>query len=344
MTKSSAWSTLSRRCHMNDLERDRKHHRDKEIGRHNNRKYREALKVIGTLEKELEAYKTVSVAPSKRSIRKVRGNPRKAQATAVVVASDWHVDEIVKPSTVQGRNRYNPDIAQTRADKLFRKAVILTDRNRSDTTIDQCLLVLAGDFISGNIHEELLENTAMPPIDAIMYAQDLLDAGIRYLKEHGGFKQITVVCKSGNHSRITGKIRHATREGNSLEWAMYHNLAKRHPELSWIIEESYLTTIRVYDEVVRCHHGDAIKYAGGVGGLEVPMKRAYYQWNMTEAATVNIMGHYHSYVPGYNTVNGSLIGYNAYAAHNKFAYQPPIQAYILLDAARGITIHAPILV
>ena len=326
------------------LNDDIEHVRDKELGRHNNRKYREALRTIQRMQKELDAYSAVSVPPSKRVVKRLQGSAKTSQATAIVMASDWHVEEVVKPTTVQMRNKYNPDIATARADTFWRKIVLLTARNRSDTRVDNLVLILGGDFISGSIHEELLENNAMPPMEAILFAQDLLDSGIRYLKEYGGFKKIVVICKDGNHGRGTVKIRHATRTGNSLEWAMYQNLAKRHEDLEWVIEDSYLTYYTVYSERLRIHHGDAIRYMGGVGGLEIPMKRAYYQWNMTENADLNCMGHYHSYMPGYNTVNGSLIGYNAYAAQNKFAYQPPMQAYILLDAERGVTVHSPILV
>lgn len=323
---------------------DKEKHRSGNNERLMKRQYKEALAHIITLERELEGFRSITTPPSKRIIKRAVGSVNRAQATAFAVASDWHIEEIVKPSTVQGKNKYNPDIATERADKFWRKIVSLTVRNRSDTLVENLVLILNGDFISSNIHEELLENTALRPMEAILMAQDLIDSGIRYLKEHGGFKHITVVCKSGNHSRINHKIRHATREGNSLEWAMYHNLARHHTDLKWVIEESYLTYLTVYDKVIRIHHGDAIRYMGGVGGLTIPMTRAYYQWNMTEPADINIMGHWHQYTPGYNIVNGSLIGWNAYAAQNRFAYQPPIQSYFLLDPQRGITVHSPILV
>ena len=308
------------------------------------RKHKAALREINRLHKDIAAYEAVSVPPSKRVIRMSRGSVKASQATAIVMASDWHVDELVKPSTVQGRNKYNPDVAKIRSQRFWNKLVMLVERNRHDTKIENLVLILGGDFISGNIHEELLESTAMRPMEAILFVQDLLDAGIRYVKANGNFKKIVVVCKDGNHGRINQKIRHQTRTGNSLEWAMYQNLAKHHEDVEWVIEDSYLTYYKVYSEVLRIHHGDAIRYAGGVGGLEIPMKRAYYQWNMTEPASINFMGHYHSYMPGYNTVNGSLIGYNAYAAKNKFAFQPPMQTFVLLDARLGITVHSPILV
>lgn len=329
---------------MSELEDDVVHVQDKELGRYNNRKYKDAIKEIARLNRELDAYQVISVPPSKRRIPKPRKKKRESVATVVAMASDWHIDELVRPSTVQGRNKFDPDIAKKRAWKFFTKLVLLTDRNRMDTTIKDLVLVLGGDFISGNIHEELLENTSMRPLEAIMFAQDLIAEGLRYLETYGEFDRIVVICKDGNHGRITQKIRHQSRAQNSLEWAMYHNLAKTFDDMEWIIEDSYLTYYTIYDEVLRIHHGDAIRYAGGVGGLEIPMKRRYYQWNMTEPAHINLMGHYHSYTTGYNTVNGSLIGYNAYAAKFGFEAQPPIQAYILLDADKGITQHSPILV
>jgi len=329
---------------MSTFRQDRKNLRKHRQVLFDNRKYREALGAIDSLEKELKAYQALSVAPSRRIVKRKLGDPNISQATVIAMASDWHVDEIVKPSTVQGKNKYDPDIATKRAAKFWQKLVQLTDRNRSDTTIENLVLILGGDFISGNIHEELLANTSMRPMEAIMFAQDLIDAGLRFLNEHGNFNQIVIICKMGNHSRITRKMTFATRNGNSLEFAMYHNLAKRFPEFKWVIEDSYLTYYTVYDYVLRVHHGEQIRYLSGVGGLAVPMKRAYYQWNMTFKADINFMGHYHSYIPGYDTVNGSLIGYNAFAEAFKFEHQPPIQAYMLLDSRRGVTIHAPILV
>lgn len=333
---------------MSTLKQDRKHVRDKELGRHNDQKYKEALKTIAELEREVNAYQVLSEAPHKRVIRKQRIRKGASRATVISFASDWHVAEIVKPSTVQYLNKYNPDIAERRAKNYWRKLVDMTNRQRHDTTIETLCLVLAGDFITGHIHSELAELTAMAPLEELVFAQSLLDAGIRYVKEHGDFKRIVVICKDGNHGRMGydgSKTRHATRAGHSLEWAMYQTLAKLHPDLEWVIDESYLTYYDIYGYTIRTHHGDMVRYNGGVGGLEVPMKRAYMQWNLTKHADINIMGHWHTYLPGYNTVNGSLIGYNAYAAQVVRAnHQPPLQAFIVLDQDKGITTHAPLLV
>jgi len=324
------------------LKDDRKALKERELGRYNERNYREALRYIEELEMQVNAIEKLK---SNRRTHKIRAYKSRGtdEATVVACLSDVHIGATVRPEQVQGLNQYNMEISRQRVDEFFSKIVKLTKKERQDVHISELVLFLGGDIIDGALHlDTIMANDVSEPMMQAVAAQNWIESGLLHLEPH--FERITIVCKDGNHSRITQKQRHATRNGNSLEWAMYQNLAKRHPEFEWVIEDSYLTYYTVYDEVLRVHHGDAIRYMGGVGGLEVPMKRAYYQWNMTEPATINIMGHYHSYMPGYNTVNGSLIGYNAYAAQNKFAHQPPIQSYILLVADKGITQHSPILV
>lgn len=326
---------------MSTLNDDLEYIQDKELGRHNERKYRDALKRIRGLEKELDGYKAVAVPPSQKKIKKRRHKKTESHATVIAMATDWHVEEIVKPSTVQYRNSYTPDIAKQRAHNFFRKLILLTNRERQDTIVNELCLILGGDFISGHIHDELKAGTAMQPVEAILFAQDLLSEGLRFIEKE--FKSITVICKPGNHGRITKKQQYDANP-QSLEYAMYSNLARQFPQFKWVIEDSYLTYFTIYDEVLRIHHGDGIRYQGGIGGLEVPMNRAIAQWNLSQRATINLMGHWHSYIPGYNTVAGSLIGWNAFAAKNRFQYQPPSQPFLLLNEKLGITCHAPLLV
>jgi hypothetical protein len=55
------------------------------------------------------------------------------------------------------------------------------------------------------------------------------------------------------------------------------------------------------------------------------------------------MGHWHQLVDyGDVTVNGSLIGYNAYAMSVRAKPEPPQQAFYVLDSKRGKSCRAPI--
>lgn len=58
-----------------------------------------------------------------------------------------------------------------------------------------------------------------------------------------------------------------------------------------------------------------------------------------------IHGHFHTYSPGDRIIgNGSLCGYNEYAAAGNFAFEAPRQAMWVTHPEHGITYHIPVYV
>jgi hypothetical protein len=56
-----------------------------------------------------------------------------------------------------------------------------------------------------------------------------------------------------------------------------------------------------------------------------------------------LVGHFHQYVHTENIiVNGSIKGYDEYAASCNFSYEPPQQALFLVNSHRGITFRMPV--
>lgn len=320
---------------------------EKRKGRFEQKKYEVALARIHELETRLGLFDRIEQHKEHPTIEPQHDLKDSGIATVFAIGGDWHVDEIVDSKKVQGRNMYNPNVAKRRASTFFQRIVRLTDKERQDIPIDHLVLCLLGDFISGNIHDELLENTSMCPIEAIIFAEELLVAGIEFLQNHGKFKKITVICKSGNHARITKKLRFSTEAGNSLEYGLYHALARKFPNCEWIIEPGYLTYYRIYGRTIRIHHGWAIRSCGGVGGIYPALLRREYQWNIQEPAQHSLLGHFHTYTSvgrGNIIINGSLIGFNPFAETLGLSPEPPTQALFLLDRKRGVTVQIPILV
>lgn len=270
-----------------------------------------------------------------------------SEATAVAVASDWHIEEEVRQGKAIKNNRYNLNIAKKRADRFFQKIVSLTRKEQQDVTINNLVLALLGDFISGNIHEELLETCSCEPFEAIDEAQGMIESGINFLLEHTALNLI-IVCHVGNHSRITKRIHHSTEIGNSIETAMYRSLKRRfsnEPRVVFNIASEYHSFLTVYDTKIRFHHGHDLRYQGGVGGLTIPVNKAIAQWNKINPVDLDIFGHWHTYMHMKNFVaNGSLIGYNAFALSIKADFDVPKQAYFLIDKRLGPSIFAPIFV
>lgn len=309
-----------------------------------NKQYKQALQYITSLENELDAVKKSESEFYTHKIKPVR---KGGEATAFIIASDWHIDERVKRGQVAGMNCFNPKIAKQRVDNFFRNSLTLLNITSRDVAIPTIVLGLLGDFISGSIHEEGMESNTMLPIDAMITAQGWIASGIDFLLENTK-SQLVVPCCTGNHSRITNRMRHATEQGNSLEFFMYKNLEARYKDnkrVKFVVSEGYHTYMNVYGKVVRFHHGTNVRYLGGIGGLSVPLLRAIAQWNRGKKADIDVLGHHHQFKDyGSAVVNGSLVGYNAYALSIKAEYEPPRQTFFLLDKVRGKTIVAPIIV
>lgn len=288
---------------------------------------------------ELEGVETYTV------IKPTEGK-KMGEASAVAVASDWHVEEVVDPNTVGGDNKHSPEIARKRANDFFNAIVKHVRRESSTIKINNLVLALIGDFITGNLHEENLENCAMRPIEATRFSYDLLLGGIDFLLTHTDMN-LTIPCCVGNHSRITKKQRAATEQGNSLENLLYHFLAMQYASesrVTFVKSQSYHTYVQVYGELLRFHHGHAIRYAGGVGGLTIPAHKAIMRWNKQRNATLDVFGHHHQRWQTTRFIsNGSQIGYNAYALSKGYEYDVPVQQFFLVDKTRGVTVRAPIL-
>jgi hypothetical protein len=149
----------------------------------------------------------------------------------------------------------------------------------------------------------------------------------------------------GNHGRTTKKVHWSNEQGNSLETFIYHALADEldSKRLTWVIGEGYHVLVEIYGRLHRFHHGHAIRYLGGIGGLFVPALRAVAQWNQSGEVYMDYFGHHHTQRWGGNFLsNGSMIGYNSYAVSIKAPFEPPKQTFAIIDRKRGLTTITPI--
>lgn len=306
--------------------------------------YRVALKEIDRLRGELETLTEMVDTVSTYEIPKKKGVAHSAVAFAI--ASDWHVEENVDPKTVDGSNKYNMRIAKARVEMFFQSTLRLVQKEQQDIRIDTLVLALLGDFISSNIHDELMETCEVPPTDAAIFAQNLLASGIEYILANSSLKLI-IPCCVGNHSRITEKVHVSTEHGNSLEWMIYNNMARhfaKEKRVTFVLSRGYFTFVNVYGFLIRFHHGHAMKYGGGIGGLTVPVIKAIARYDMDKKAHLDVFGHFHNRMDGNKFIcNGSLIGDSPYGKRLGFMGKPE-QAFFLIDEKEGKTITAPIFV
>lgn len=270
-----------------------------------------------------------------------------SEAVAVVIASDWHYGAIIRPNTVNYLNEVYPEITATRIEKFFQVVVKLIKKEQSHVRINTLVLALIGDFIENYLHPELIEEATLSPIEQTQGVQDLIVGGIEYILRETELKLI-IPTSPGNHGRTTPKMQAGTNYKNSLEQLMYWNMAKyfaSNPRVQFQISDSYFNYLDIYDHTLRFHHGDACKFNAGIGGLMIPLRKFIHRANQQIYADTSICGHFHSLLMDYDIiVNGSLVGPSAYSTRLGFPPERPQQVLRLLDAKRGWTMFAPILV
>lgn len=302
-------------------------------------------------------------------------NNSDSEAVAFIIGSDWHYEEKVDPETVNGLNKHTPEIARDKISKFFRNSTKLIQGQSRDVQINHGVLGLLGDHMSGYIHPELLEGNYMSPSQAVLDLHDIIVSGIDHILKNTKVK-LTVVCKYGNHGRTTDKPRHSTAAENNFEWMMFKYLEKfyeKNDRVQFQVDKSYHSFLNLFGTyTIRFHHGDSVRFQGsGIGGVTIPASKAIGQWDKTSSGLIfkrdksiikliddgteiltnqvylDVFGHFHTQMTDTGShkfvLNGSLIGYNAYAQKVvKAPYEEPKQAFFLLDRYRGKTISTAI--
>lgn len=265
-----------------------------------------------------------------------------SEVTPVIMLSDWHFEERVDADTINNLNEYNLEIAGERWTRCIQNSLRLVNKERSSSEINELVLWLGGDFITGYIHEELEESNYLSPTQATRFAKEKIITAIKFYLEYGKFTKITIICNYGNHGRTNKKPRVSTGYKNSYEWMMYNDIADYfigEKRVDFIIPNGLFAYFKIYDVNCRFWHGDTIKYGGGIGGLTVPLIKAISRYNDSIKADYNFMGHYHQCWEATKDcfVNGSGIGFSPYAQRIGASPEVPQQGFKLIDRKRGPT-------
>ena len=261
----------------------------------------------------------------------------KGAATVIVALSDWHVEERVDSATVNGLNQYDLDVADRRIAELSERFAVLLEHARQLVKVPRVVVWLGGDFLSGHIHPDTAELAQLPPLAAIRWAGERLRGFIDMVADMAG--EVIVATNSGNHGRSTEKLRVGTELDHSFEQHLYLTLAgqETRKNVRWQVGEGYLNVVDLDGFRVRFHHGHAVSYGGGVGGITIPTNKAIAAWDKIDRADLTVFGHWHQFSwlrAGRYVSNGSLIGHSAYATKIKASYEPPCQAFIVVDHKR----------
>lgn len=240
---------------------------------------------------------------------------KKSASIACLKLSDWHIGEVVSASETEGFGKFNWQIAQELIHSITQDFLKWINTSRASVSIDRLVIFAEGDFISGDIHEELKVTNEFPTPVQTANAGLLLGEVIRALSSHFKSTLVSMVA-ADNHSRQKKKPQAKEKSLNSFGW-LVQVIARQYlakcARVDFQIAEGMSQVVEVGSYKVLTEHGDTIKgWAGfpyyGFGrrhGREAERRmntdKGFHFWSL---------GHFHvpAVINGKWFVNGSLSG------------------------------------
>lgn len=310
----------------------------------------QARAALAAVERENDTLRSVSefadrkldppkwLAPRKRSDEKT--------ATVCTILSDLHLDEVVNPDEIGGLNAYDRSIAEQRLERFFQGVVKLSRDYLSGVSYNGCVLMLGGDLVSGDIHEELVETNEGTTLETVLHWTERLAAGVELLADTFGLVHVPSVV--GNHGRRTRKPRAKKRARDNIDWFIGQQLARhfgKDSRVTFDIPDGTDVVVQVHDTDFLLTHGDQVGGGGGIGGIWPPLMRMVARKRTRYEFDSLVCGHWHQLVMAPTAgliVNGSLKGFDEYAAVSNFVPERAQQAMWLTAPNQGVTFAAPV--
>ena len=216
---------------------------------------------VNSIQKLTPAFEKIKLNKYSKPKGKAKGD-----STQIVVAplSDTHIGEYVDYQQMSGLNSYNFDIFNKRLSGWASQVLTLVSLRREAVPIDELVIPMLGDMISGDIHEELSNTNLDNCMQQMIRGANLLGQALMFLAPH--FKKIRVPCVVGNHGRMTRK---PPMKDKYMDWdyMLYQWIAafcQNQKNIEFDIRKSYVSTFKVFDKNVLIMHGDS---ASGAGSL-----------------------------------------------------------------------------
>jgi hypothetical protein len=272
-------------------------------------------------------------------------DPEKDEAAPILLLSDLHCGQIVKPSAVNGLNEFNPEIFDDRLDAVFRNALKVINGQRSTATIREAVVWLGGDLIEGELHGDAVQNQTLTTTQQIVRCERAIVRGLDYLLQHSDLERILIPCNVGNHGRNTKKQQSNATE-NSYEHLAYCSMRRHYrdePRLQWFIADADCLYLDVYGKRLRFFHGDSVRYNGGAAGPLWNVDKHAKNLDQSVPADHTFHGHFHTLGFGSRaTSNGSLPGCAPYGLQSGYRIERPQQGMRFLHSNKGFAGSFPI--
>jgi len=265
--------------------------------------------------------------------------------TALLLLSDVHIGQVVRPEEVDGLGEYNFNKFLERRDRLVKTVRSIVQHHRMSHPVDDLAIAWLGDMVEGdgifpsqrlNLDKNLMEQVFDGAFELSTIPLAMLDLVDR----------IQNYCVVGNHGRVG-------RKGDNLTYVswdyvtyrtMQLKLAEFSDRITWDIPESFFTTPTIAGHPWLFWHGDDLKSWNGLPWYG--LQRAVGAWtsifNTRQQTFENAaIGHFHQHAEiqqyaGNIIANGCWPGSNEYSLRLR-SISRPMQTLLFLHPKYGVT-------
>lgn len=270
--------------------------------------------------------------------------PEKASSpvSAALILSDWHIGERISKDETEGFGEYSYAIAEKRLFEILDAFFRWTDVQRTAYKIDRCAVFGVGDYISGDIHLELIATNEFPVPVQTARAGRLLGEVLR--RTAARFKKVDFFgVGADNHGRLTKKKPYKQKAINNMSF-LVHAIAQVYTErcknLDFMVAPGikYLAQVAGFSFLVE--HGD--EYRGWMGIPHYGIQRGRHREAEKRMKTgkefdYQIIGHFHTpnLLEDKTIINGSLSGTSEFD-HGQGRYARPSQVGFFVHPKHGV--------
>jgi hypothetical protein len=268
---------------------------------------------------------------------------------AVMQISDGHMGAVQYGEEIEYINEFNPEICSARQIDYAKRFVKWVDMHRASHNIRDCAVIVTGDLISGDIHENLQITNAFPTPVQCVKAAEVLTKQMAIISPH--FENITVhFLVEDNHSRLTKKPQAKEAGYNSLNYIVGKIASiylEKHDNIVFNIYPQYEKVIEVSTRKYLISHGHGLQGWMGVPwysidrhvGKEAKARLQIIMNDITRAKDIGfhkyIFGHWHTpFDHSLYSCCASVSGTDAYD-HKNGRYSEPSQSSWIVHPKHG---------
>jgi hypothetical protein len=268
----------------------------------------------------------------------------------IAQATDWHLDEVVKPEEIFHLNAYNRHIAYLRMKRWVEKVITLPRDYVHGLKIEGLVIPATGDLFTGDIHPELKENNAAKLLASVLYWQEPVMAALTLLEAE--YPAVAVHAVVGNHGRLSHKPIFKGRVHDNVEWLFWSvvrdRLKDRGSKVTVNVSPSMDLNVPIYGRNHLLTHGDQFKGGSGISGAFAPLSLGSHRKSKRQAKAhmpmeTMVIGHLHQLIniPGV-IMGGCMKGVDEFSFGHNFEPAEAAQAMWITTPERAQTMWMPI--